>query len=418
MIVEMGYGTPPHDEWRVAGLAKIVGLAGLRPGESWVSAVTCPPFDVIKPASPLETFLRGNPNSLFHVTLGENPADALRRLIAEGILVEDPEPGFYVYEQCYGDHCRIGFLAAPEVRPYETGDIIRHEKTFDEKVNGRIRLMEETGYVTEPIWLLTRTPIDGVLEKICASEKPIYDFCSDFGGESELSGITNRVFKVAEDSVHGRQIMDTIMPGPLYIADGHHRYHSALRMGLDRCIAYICQIDKAGIQAYNRLIHGRRSFGSVRDNLSAVRADAFATPPRHSFSIYTRDGVWQYGVGDVDESDPVRRLDCSILETTMYPLLGLDHAMIMDERFFDYHPEQDLDKAKEAVDSGAYDLAVALHPVSPEELVAVADAGVGDPDIVMPEKSTFFAPKILSGLILIPTCRAGQQNVKAEVEGA
>jgi uncharacterized protein (DUF1015 family) len=88
--------------------------------------------------------------------------------------------------------------------------------------------------------------------------------------------------------------------------------------------------------------------------------------------------------------------------------------MIMDERHFDYYPEQDLDKAKGAVDGGAYDLAVALHPVSPDELMAVADAGMENPEVVMPEKSTYFAPKILSGLILIP---AGGGN-KTEVGGA
>jgi uncharacterized protein (DUF1015 family) len=76
--------------------------------------------------------------------------------------------------------------------------------------------------------------------------------------------------------------------------------------------------------------------------------------------------------------------------------------MVMDQRCFDYYPEQDLARMKEVVDGGAYDMAVALHPVSPDELMAVADAGTADPDIVMPEKSTFFSPNILSGLILIP----------------
>jgi uncharacterized protein (DUF1015 family) len=144
---------------------------------------------------------------------------------------------------------------------------------------------------------------------------------------------------------------------------------------------------------------------AVMEKLSAEPSATFETPDRHTFVIYTAQGCWRFSVEGVDEEDVIKRLDCHLLENTLYPLLGLSHDMVMDSRYFDYYPEQDLDRMKEVVDEGIYDMAVALHPVSPEELMAVADAGIIDPDIVMPEKSTFFAPKILSGLILIPTGR-------------
>jgi len=384
-------------------LAKIYGLSGLRPGKDWAGKVTCPPYDVIKPGTPLEALLQGNPDSLYHVILGKDPAAALRRLTEAQVLTADGEPGYYVYEQRYGDRRRVGFLAAPEVSPYEAREIIRHEKTFDEKVRGRIRLMEDIGYVTEPIWLLTRAPVGPCLDEICAREPILYEFVSDFQGFSELSGIRNRVYKVSESSSSGQKLQQAIAEFPLYIADGHHRYHSALRMGLSRCIAYICEADQARIQAYNRVIRGAVPFASIRSTLPGGHAGDFSTPARHAFSVYTKDGSWCFQVTSVDESDVVRRLDCHILEETLYPLLGLGHDRIMDSRYFDYYPEQDLDTMRRVVDEGVYDLAVALHPVSPEELMAVADAGVTDPDTVMPEKSTYFAPKILSGLILIPT---------------
>jgi uncharacterized protein (DUF1015 family) len=98
--------------------------------------------------------------------------------------------------------------------------------------------------------------------------------------------------------------------------------------------------------------------------------------------------------------DVVGRLDCSILERELYPRLGLTRAMTADDRYFDYYPESELDKMKGRVDSGEYDVAVALHPISIAELMAVADAGLHDPALVMPEKSTFFAPKILSGIFI------------------
>jgi uncharacterized protein (DUF1015 family) len=100
-------------------------------------------------------------------------------------------------------------------------------------------------------------------------------------------------------------------------------------------------------------------------------------------------------------SDVVGRLDCSILERELYPSLGVDHSMILKKEHFDYYPEWDLDTMKVLVDGGEYDLAVALHPVSIGDLMTVADAGLKNPEIVMPEKSTFFAPKILSGLFLL-----------------
>ena len=111
------------------------------------------------------------------------------------------------------------------------------KKTFDEKVKGRIRLMEETGYVTEPIWLLTRGGVQEILEKVAAEETPLYDFTSDFSGESELCGITNRIFKVRGGFTRGRELKELVKAGPLYIADGHHRYHSALRMGPEKNVS-------------------------------------------------------------------------------------------------------------------------------------------------------------------------------------
>ncbi len=386
-------------------MTKIYGLAGYRPATESVKSITCPPYDVIKPDTPLEALLISNPDSLYHVTLGETPAAALDRLIQTGALIKDAEPAYYVYEQLYGGIRRTGILCATEVTPYEAREVIRHEKTFDSKVAGRIKLMEDTGYITEPIWLLTKAPVGDVLNEISASFDPVYEFTSDFGGASELCGIHNKIYRVAQESGEGQVISGLIGTGPLYIADGHHRYHSALRMGLDRCIAYICHTDQAKIQAYNRVIRSDSPLDAVWAKLGATASTRFATPARHSFSIYARDGCREYAARSQNEEDVIQRLDCHILEETLYPLLGLGHDMIMDSRYFDYYPEKDIDSMRAVVDSGAYELAVALHPVSPEELMAVAEAGISDPDIVMPEKSTFFSPKILSGLILIPVNR-------------
>ena len=384
-------------------MTKITGLAGLRPSASAAKRITCPPYDVIKPGTKLEALLQENLQSMYHVVLGDQPVRTLEKMKACGDLITDTEEAFYVYEQCYGEKRRIGVLAAVEVSAYEEKQVIRHEKTFDSKVQGRIKLMEETGYITEPIWLLTPQPIGALLEAIAEKDEPVYAFTSDFQGESELSGIANRVFRVPAQSAQGKQLAEMVSKTALYIADGHHRYHSALRMGLDRCIAYLCEAGHAHIQAYNRVIKGKASLATIKDQLPLQEESAFTTPQRHQFQLYTREGCFSYRVTEVDEDDVVGRLDCRLLEKTLYPLLGLGHEMIHDPAFFDYYPEQDLAAMESIVERGTYDLAVALHPVSAEELMAVADAGIVNPEIVMPEKSTFFAPKILSGLILIPT---------------
>jgi uncharacterized protein (DUF1015 family) len=378
-------------------MVEIIGLTGLRPTQATIGQVTAPPYDVIRPGSPLESWLRANPNSLYHVTLGTAPAATLGRLVDRGILQPDDEPCFYVYEQKFGDEARTGVLVAARVSDYSRGEIIRHERTFDDKVKGRLELTKTTGYFPEPVFVLTQAAIGPVLEEAKTQAEPTYRFTSDFGAASGLHGIRNRVFRLKAESDTGSRLKGLIGQGPLYIADGHHRYHAALLSGQTHFLAYIT--DNAKIQAYNRVINGPVRFQSIADRLDLRAVPEFRTPARHQFGLYSNGRSYLLSAVHVPE-DVVGRLDCSILEREFYPRLGLTHAMTADSRHFDYYPESELDKMKERVDSGEFDVAVALHPVSIEELMAVADAGLRDPTLVMPEKSTFFAPKILSGIII------------------
>lgn len=372
------------------------GLTGLRPHPDFVARVTSPPYDVIKPGTPLEKRLAAEPASLFHVILGDAPKQALDRLRAEGFVVEDDEPAYYVYEQRWNGEARTGVFVAGEVSDYAEKKIIRHEKTFDAKVKGRIALARETGHTFGPVFLLTRARIGGALE--AAKEgAPLYDFTTDLGGLNDLHGIHNRIWRVPEVSEAGQRIRAALAPEPFYIADGHHRYHAALKNGQSHFLGYVTE--EARIQAYNRVVNGVRPFSAVKDELPLDEVDRFETPPKHAFSLYTKEGTWRLLAREVPE-DVVGRLDCAILERELYPKLGLTHDMIQDPARFDYYPERDLDEMRAVVDRGDYDLAIALHPVSIEELMAVADAGLVSPDIVMPEKSTFFAPKILSGMFI------------------
>jgi uncharacterized protein (DUF1015 family) len=378
-------------------MANIQGLQGLRPAPETAARLVTPPYDVIKEGSPLESLLKKNPTSFYHVTLGPGPAEALSLLQKQRVLIPDEEPCFYVYEQTWKDGSRLGFFAAVEVSPYAEGQVIRHEKTFDEKVKGRLAVTRETGYTLEPIFLLTKSAIGPVLRRVRDGGKPLYEFSSDFKELNDLHGIHTRVFRVAEASADGEALRAAVAENPLYIADGHHRYHAALLGGQTHAMAYI--VEDARILAYNRVINGKVRFADIRMALDLLPAEDLVTPPKHHFCLYTKDGAFLLKAKTVP-GDVVGGLDCSILERELYPHLGVEHSMILKKDHFDYYPEWDLGTMKELVDAGEYDLAVALHPVSIDELMAVADAGMGNPEIVMPEKSTFFAPKILSGIIL------------------
>ena len=374
-----------------------IGLTGLRPDPSRVSAIASPPYDVIKPGTALEKLLEREPRSLFHIILGPEPAAARDRLLADGSLLQDAEPAYYVYEQTWEDGRRTGVFAAAEVSPYASKQIIRHEKTFDAKVKGRIAMRRATGLHIGPVFVLTRAPIASILDQAKRETDPIYDFTSSFGGFSELEGIQNKVWRVPEASETGRALQAALATEPLYIADGHHRYHASL---LNEQTHFLCYVtEEAVIQAYNRVINGVRPFSEIAGDLPLRPVDSFRTPKKHSFCIYTQNGCFELDAQEVPD-DVVGRLDCAILERELYPKLGLTHDMVVDPAHFDYYSESALDEMKAAVDRGDYDMAIALHPVSLDELMAVADAGLEDPEVVMPEKSTFFQPKILSGLSL------------------
>lgn len=378
-------------------MPKIAGLKGYCPNERYISEVTSPPYDVIKPGSPLENLLKQKENALYHILLGSEPVATLQKFLNQGVFTECTEPSHFVYKQEWEGGSRLGVLSAIGVEDYSTGQIIRHEKTFDDKVKGRLALARQTGLTLEPIFLLTKSPLQSILETIVKKHSPQYQFTSDFKGHSELHGIKNTLYRVPEASQEGQAIASALSQNPLYIADGHHRYHAALLNKQSFTLAYICQ--EAKIQAYNRVINGKVRFEQIRPSLPLQATSEFVTPPKNSFCIYTKEGTYLLKAKDIPHH-VVERLDCSLLEKQLYPHLQISHDMILNSDYFDYYPERDLGIMKEKVDSGDYDLAVALHPVSLQELMDVADAGLKDPSIIMPEKSTFFAPKILSGLIL------------------
>ncbi len=379
-------------------MTAIKGMTGFRPSPDSLLSFVTPPYDVIKPGTQLEDLLSSNPKSIYHITLGPNPKEALNTLIDEGSLLREDAPCFYVYEQQWNNNRRLGVLAAVQVDDYKNQNVIRHEKTFDDKVAGRIKLANLTGLSLEPIFMLTKSDIQDILEHIVQSVPLLYEVTPDFAGLSDLHQVKTRIYQCPQNSPAGQKLKQAVGATPLYIADGHHRYHAALRNKQSQTLAYIVQ--NAGIQSYNRVLNGKIRFKEIKETLNLEPVSTFQTPDKNCFCIYSNEGTFILRAKEVP-ADVVGKLDCRILEKELYPHLGLTHDMYKNSRNLDYYSGNELDTMVKLVDEKQYDLAVALHPVSIQELMDVSHAGLSDSEVVMPEKSTFFSPKILSGIFLL-----------------
>ncbi len=380
-------------------MPEVIGLRGLMPKDSETAkTVTTPPYDVIGHGTKLERFL--NSESLMRsIILVENSKENLEKLEQEKKLIEDNEPCFYIYEQKWKDQDgvskeRLGILLAAEVSDPGEGKIRVHEDTFPDKVNRRIELLNEIGYSTDPIFCIAESKLtDGKLKELTRVSEILFEFTSDFKGLSDLDGIKNTIFRVPQESEEGKFIQESLKDVPFYLADGHHRYWAVLESGQKYFFSYVT--GNSQILAYNRLINGDKSFEDIMDLLIISDIDEFKIPSKKGqCCVYTKKGTYTMIFDDI-ENDAVGKLDSSLLKKILFPLLGLDEIKIKDEKYFHYLPETQLSEIKKLVDNGKYSMAIALHPVSFEELKEVSDA-----NLRMPEKSTYFYPKVLTGLFL------------------
>jgi len=384
-------------------MPKVKGVEGLEVKDSIAaSSVTSPPYDVMNPE--LEKILNENPYSFYHVILGNNPKQSLEGLISNGLLTEISQPTFYIYHQQWNGQSRLGVLVAAEVTDPKERQIRDHEDVFDDQVDGRIKLADELGYLTGPVFCITKkVEVTKTLSTILTDKIADLSFNSNFSYNgkaiSDLHDIQTNIFKIPQDSYEGRLIQGLFHKNPLYIADGHHRFDAALRGNQRYFMAYIT--DNPNILAYNRLINGNNSFEGIipelKDKgLKITKNDGeFKAPEEKGVCyVHTAEGTYLVEFNNIPEH-VVKGLDVSLVKRDILSLLGLDEVNIKDRAHFHFLPDTHIDFMRRAVQRGEYDIAIALHPISPDEVIAVADA-----NLRMPEKSSYFAPKILSGIVL------------------
>jgi uncharacterized protein (DUF1015 family) len=401
---------------------RIHPFQGLVPTPALAPEVACVPYDVVN-AAEAAALAAGKPHSLLHVDRAEiglpaatDPySDAVyakaranfETLQRAGVLVRETEPCLYVYQQQMGTHVQRGLVAGCHVDDYDAGLIKKHEKTRKDKEDDRTKLIDTLSANTGPVFLTYRDEA-GVTALVNAKvqETPLHDFTAP-------DGIRHTVWRVAG----GADWVQAFGRVPVtYIADGHHRAASAARVarmrrernpqhtGAEDYNWFLCVLFPASelkILPYNRIVldlHGLAPadlLAQVKTIFRGVTENAAPTPTAiGQVSMYLA-GKW-YGLRcPVDpKADPVGRLDVSVLQDKLLaPVLGIDDVRTSKRIDFvgGIRGTGELVRRVDA-DGG---VAFSLFPVTLDQLMDIADAGQ-----IMPPKSTWFEPKLRSGLFI------------------
>lgn len=409
---------------------KIKPFAALRPQQKYAKECAALPYDVMSSAEAREE-VKGKPYSFLHVDKAEidldasidlyddavyqKAADNLRALEQSGVYVQDKQPRFYFYRQVMNGRAQTGIVACASIDEYLNGKIKKHELTRADKEQDRIRHVDTCSAQTGPIFLAYKTC--KALDEIIASETqkiPLYDFVAD-------DGIGHVVWASSS-----KQIDDCIQAAfenvdALYIADGHHRAASAVKVGLMRreqnpdfdgteqfnfFLSVIFPADSLKIFDYNRLLRDLNGMDKTQF-LSAVEtalgrvekyqgAGQYRPDAPHTLGLYV-DGAW-YKVQLREEicqaEKAADRLDCAILQKHLLsPVLGI-HDPRTDKRIDFVGGIRGLAYLETRCKQDAV-AAISMCPVTMDELTSVADAGE-----IMPPKSTWFEPKLRSGIFI------------------
>ena len=396
----------------------------LRPEPALASQVAAVPYDVVT-RDEAARLAAGNPHSFLHVGRSDidlppetDPHDdriyaaaraALDRFVAEGTLRRDAEPSLYVYRQEMDGRVQTGVVGCVHIDDYEHDVIRKHEKTRKDKEDDRTRHVLTLDANAEPVFLTYRASpdVDRVVERTVQGPT-LYDFTAD-------DGVRHTVWRVAD----ARPLADAFAAVPVaYVADGHHRSASAWRAGREKragtpvisgneeynwFLSVLFPAGQLAILPYNRVVKdlAGQTPAQVLDRLRGlgrVTATDNAVPPRPgSFCIYL-DHHWylvEIDPSSIPSADPIGSLDVSLLhDRILGPILGIGDPRT-DQRVDFVGGIRGTKELERRVDSGEMALAVSMFPTTLEQLMTVADAGE-----VMPPKSTWFEPKLRSGLFV------------------
>ncbi len=405
----------------------------LRPVPKYAADIASLPYDVMD-SDEARIEVKKHPLSYIHVEKPEvdlpvgtdlyDPAvyakakENLDNYSRQGYMMQDPKPYFYIYRQTMDGREQNGLVGLASVDEYMDGKIKKHEFTRADKEADRIRHVDTCDAHPSPVFFTYRhqDAIDTVVEKVKQAKDPVYDFVSDDGIGHSLWLVDEPADIAAIQDAFAK--MDC-----LYVADGHHRTASAAKVGLLRREKYpdytgeeefnffmtvIFPDNQLKIFDYNRVVkdlngHSKEEFLKLVEEKFEItpikEAGNFHPGKTHEIGMYL-DRCWYRLVpqaGTWDAANPVASLDVSILQDNLlHPILGIGDPR-RDTRIDFVGGIRGLDELVRRVDSGREVVAFAMYPTSMDELLSIADAGM-----IMPPKSTWFEPKLRSGLFIHP----------------
>jgi uncharacterized protein (DUF1015 family) len=408
-------------------MAIVRPFRGLRPRPDLAEKIASPPYDVLDSDEARE-MVRDNPLSFLRVVKPEVDLDPdvdlyseevyrqgaqnLRRLMEEGHMIQDGRPLFYFYRQVMDDHSQVGLVACVSAEDYERDVIKKHEHTREAKERDRVRHIEAQNAHSGPVFLTYHdaAELNALQEGVCQGG-PVYDFTAPDGVRHTLwpvedPGDIEKIIRVFED-----------VP-TLYVADGHHRSAAGTIVARKRresnpnhtgqeeynyFLAVLFPKSHMKILPYNRVVadlnglSGEEFLGRVSDSFEVSKTDRKSPSSPLSYSMYL-DGDW-YGLtpkeGSFDPEDPVASLDASVLQNNLLaPVLGIENPR-KDDRIDFVGGIRGTGELESRVDSGRARVAFSLYPTTVDQLLAVAESGR-----VMPPKSTWFEPKLRSGMVI------------------
>ena len=409
-------------------MAFIKPFKGVRPKKELAEKVAALPYDVMNTEEAVQ-MAAGNEVSFLHISRAEidlpqgtdihsdqvyaKGRENLEKFLAQGVLLQDPDERYYVYRQKMGGLTQTGLVVCAGVDDYQSGAIKKHELTRADKEEDRVLHIDALDANDEPVFYTYRN--DPVITKIMeqvASAAPLYDFTTD-------DGVSHALWPVADGALIDTLTKRFLAIPTLYVADGHHRSAAASRVrdlrraanpqhdGSEEYNFFLTVIfpdDEMTIMPYNRVVKdlcGR----SVAEFMNRVAEHFDVTPMpgalapsrRHQFGMYLADKWYQLIAreGSFPEGDAVASMDVSILQDNLLsPVLGVRNPRT-DQRIHFVGGIRGVAELERVVNSGEYQVAFSLFPTSIGELMSLADE-----DKIMPPKSTWFEPKLRSGLFL------------------
>ena len=409
-------------------MALVIPFRAVRPKKKYAGEVASFPYDVLDREEG-RAIVRDNPLNFLRVEKSEidvpdeirdndprvfaRARENLRNFMAEGVLFQEEKPCFYVYRQKAAGREQYGLVGCVSVAEYEAGLIKKHELTRVDKENERVNHIETAGAQTGLVFLLyrSREAIDRIIAAIVKAP-PEYDFTTP-------DGVTHTAWVVSEDGTIDELKREFSKVESLYIADGHHRAASAATVarmrrgrnpahngteGYNTFVATLFSHEQLKILDYNRVVTDLRGM-TGQEFLDRIGDKFIVTPgfkgrspsSPHQFGMYLK-GTWyrlEAKPAIYEKADLIGKLDVSILQDHLLgPVLGIKDPRT-DDRIKFVGGIRGMDELERMVDQRGYAVAFSLCAPGISELISIADAGM-----IMPPKSTWFEPKLRSGLFV------------------